>query len=374
MNRQAFESPLVRFLMGLDETALPSLEEWDLLFQQARPNRLLPRVAMKARDRDLGERIPEVVQGHLDAALHLADKQRRDVIWELRKIHLALADLDCAPVLLKGAAYTAAGLRAGRGRVYADIDIMVPESHLGRTEQMLLDAHWNHTKTNAYDQMYYRTWTHQLPPMQHVFRSSVIDLHHTIVPRTARIALAPQRLFEAARPLPLSSPYRILAEEDMVLHSAVHLFNDGEFSHGLRDLFDLRDLIEDFARKDGFWDRMLARAELLDLRRPLAQALRYLDRVLGVTFPGAPTTALAEWLSGWPAQNALDSLFAEALSPDHIRNPALGAKAADWALDARGHYLRMPLHILVPHLARKAFAKEQENTDIHGLPLLKDTT
>ncbi len=66
----------------------------------------------------------------------------------------------------------------------------------------------------------------------------------------------------------------------------------------------------------------------------------------------------------------MDSLFDEALSPDHIRHPGILATCADWVLDARGHYLRMPLHLLLPHLIRKAVRRKQDKDSPHRiLPL-----
>ena len=40
--------------------------------------------------------------------------------------------------------------------------------------------------------------------------------------------------------------FAVLAPEDMVLHSATHLFNEGEFDRGLRDLNDLDLLLREF--------------------------------------------------------------------------------------------------------------------------------
>ena len=369
---QPYESPLVRLLMAPAASPSLTLADWDVLLQQARSNRLLVRVAVCVEDRHLWDQVPIAVHPHLHASLQLSFKQRRDVLWELRQIHGALAALDCPLVLLKGAAYVAADLPAGRGRVFSDIDLMVPESHLAAAEQMLLCAHWIHTTTDPYDQRYYRRWTHQLPPLRHAFRGSVLDLHHTIVPKTARIALSAERLFTEARALPSSSPYLVLAPEDMVLHSAVHLFNDGEFSHGLRDLLDLHDLITLFSREAGFWRRLLTRAETLDLRRPLSYAFRFLLRVLGAPFRDAPWQELAAWLPAHPARIAMDSLFDEALSPDHIRHRRILATCADWVLDARGHYLRMPMHLLLPHLISKAARRKQDKDGPHRLlPLEK---
>jgi 3-hydroxyacyl-CoA dehydrogenase len=56
----------------------------------------------------------------------------------------------------------------------------------------------------------------------------------------------------------------------MVLHSATHLFFEGELRHGLRDLVDLDDLVRHFAAQDAsFWQRLVARAFEMDLARPL---------------------------------------------------------------------------------------------------------
>ena len=63
----------------------------------------------------------------------------------------------------------------------------------------------------------------------------------------------------------------------------------------------------------------------------------------------------------------MDSLFDEALSPDHIRHRGILATCADWVLDARGHYLRMPLHLLLPHLTRKTVGRKQEKAGPHRL-------
>ena len=48
------------------------------------------------------------------------------------------------------------------------------------------------------------------------------------------------------------------------------------------------------------------------------------------------------------------------------------AECADWVLDARGHYLRMPIHLLLPHLISKAARRKQDKDGPHRiLPLEK---
>src|SRR3546814_9784459 len=98
-----------------------------------------------------------------------------------------LAPLDCPGVLLKGTAFAAAGLSAGVGRSIGDLDILVPRDRIDAVEAALLGAGWEWVKPDPYDDVYYRRWMHELPPLIHRERDRMIDVHHTILPLTARI-------------------------------------------------------------------------------------------------------------------------------------------------------------------------------------------
>ncbi len=41
-------------------------------------------------------------------------------------------------------------------------------------------------KSDPYDDLYYRQWMHELPPLVHGERGRMVDVHHTILPLTAR--------------------------------------------------------------------------------------------------------------------------------------------------------------------------------------------
>ena len=86
---------------------------------------------------------------------------------------------------------------------------------------------------------------HELPALQHVHRSSVIDLHHTIAPPLSRIPVDAQKLISVARPTE-GTRFFVLAPGDMLLHSALHLLQEGDFSHGMRDLLDIDALLREF--------------------------------------------------------------------------------------------------------------------------------
>lgn len=86
-----------------------SLAQWDLLVRQARQAGLLARLQDRFSQQALLETIPQPVRWHFDAAATLAHKQQIAVRWEVEQIRAALAGLDCPLVVMKGAAYVAAG-------------------------------------------------------------------------------------------------------------------------------------------------------------------------------------------------------------------------------------------------------------------------
>lgn len=178
------------------------LPDWDLLIRQARRSRLLAHLALRVQA--LGLTPPEAAAAHLRAALNVAESQHRAVLWENRFIAQALVGLQIPVLLLKGGAYAQAGLRAGQGRLLTDIDILVPLARIEDVESELIIHGWEGSEElTAHDQRFYREWMHEIPPMRHMRRSSVIDVHHNILPRTARVTVDAQRLIEAAVPCPV---------------------------------------------------------------------------------------------------------------------------------------------------------------------------
>ena len=108
------------------------------------------------------------------------------------------------------------------------------------SKQILQENGWEFPEINAYDNRYYREWMHELPPMVHRERRSVVDVHHGILPRTSRLKPSPDRLLQQAETL--GDGVRVLAPAHIVLHAAAHLFHDGEIAGAIRDLVDLDQL------------------------------------------------------------------------------------------------------------------------------------
>ncbi len=284
------------------------------------------------------------------------------VRWEVARIAAALETLALPLILLKGAAYAMAGLPAARGRLFSDIDILLPKHAIPEAESKLMLAGWMSHHHDAYDQRYYRVWMHEIPPMQHVQRASVIDVHHAILPLTAGVRPDPAKLRAAAIALPGHARVQVLAPADMVLHSATHLFYDGEFDKGLRDLLDLHRLLCKFGPEAGFWEGLPARARELELGRPLFYALRYAARLLGTPVPVVVTAALVAQGPGRLQLALMDALFLRALLPLHASCESRLTGLAHGLLYIRGNWLRMPPLMLARHLFHKAFISPKAET------------
>jgi hypothetical protein len=329
---------------------------WELLLRQAGAADLGATLALLAEEYGVLAALPARVQRRLAWSRTAWERHTQAVRFEVQQVQRALAETGLPLILLKGTAYVAAGLPAAAGRLFSDVDILMPKAALGEVESLLMLHGWVATHLDDYDQRYYREWMHELPPLQHMRRATAIDVHHAILPETAAVRPDPALLRASARAIPGAPGLQVLAPCDMVLHSATHLFSEGEYQHGLRDLFDLHRLLCHFgATEPGFWQALPGRARQLELARPLFYALRYCMALLGTPVPAA---SVADAAGGRPHAALLalmDTLFQSALRPPLPGSGNVLAPAFDSLLYIRGNWLRMPPLMLAQHLFHKAF-------------------
>jgi hypothetical protein len=343
---------------ALRERCLPQrYDGWEQLLRIGREADLLGTLADRLEARGELYAVPAQPRAHLLAARTQCRAQQGAVRREVSEIMRALKALGIPIILLKGAAYLVADLPPSRGRLFSDIDILVAKDALPEVESALMLAGFATTHLHPHDQRYYRRWMHELPPMQHVKRSTVLDVHHTIVPETARVALDPRALFRAALPLADPAGFSVLAPEDMVLHSATHLFHNEELTHGLRDLIDIDALLGHFGDHAGFWTNLTARAAELDVGRPLYYALRWASRMLETPMPAGALADVARHAPARPVLAIMDALFEAGLQPNAAK-PA--TRRARRLLYLRGHWLKMPVPLLAWHLTFKALRGEEQ--------------
>lgn len=334
-----------------ESLAVWTAPQWEALLRQARSANLLARVALRLEELGLVEHVPAGPRGHLQAARVLWQAQEEGVRREVGHLCKALARTGAEVVLLKGAAYLYAGLPPARGRLFSDVDILVPRAALEQVEGALMLHGWAMTHRNRHDQWYYRQWMHELPPMRHVSRQTVVDVHHAILPAAGRLRPDSRKLLAASMAVDADPQLRVLAPADMVLHAATHLTANDDFANGLRDLWDLDSLLRHFGQQDAFWEELTARARDLDLARPLYYALRCAQCILGTSVPESALRVANVGRRPWLLQPLMDRLFVRALHGPSDRRMALARRL----LYVRAHWLRMPPLPLACHLAVKAF-------------------
>jgi hypothetical protein len=143
--------------------ALP-LNDWELLLRVARRARLLGRVEADLSRMGLLENIPPRAAAHLRAARNVIEHRKTLVSWEVNRLLWALKGIDVSLILLKGTAYVLADLPPANGRIFADVDLLVPEELIGRIEEKLIERGWFKMQIDPYDERYYRVWMHEIPP------------------------------------------------------------------------------------------------------------------------------------------------------------------------------------------------------------------
>lgn len=326
-------------------------DDWTTLVLEARDAGLLARLGVRLEKHGLLTEIPDAPRRHLEGMARYAAKLHTDIRTEVGFVRDALASRGIDLVLMKGAAYVAADSPAAEGRIFEDIDLLVPEPQIAAAEDALVEAGWTRPALDDHDTRYYYEWMHQIPPLMHRERGSLVDVHHNIVPRTAKPRIDADKLLTQATPTSEPGIYT-LSPTDRVLHSAVHLFNDGDFTSGLRDLSDMDLMLTALGADENAAELLGGRAGDLGLTRPAYDALALCRHLFETPFPCAGDGferrrgRITNWL--------LHTCFVHAVQP-LTTSKGSWPNSARLALYIRGHVLKMPLHFLIPHLAYKTY-------------------
>ncbi len=336
---------LIELLRSPDAVAAVSASEWNDVVVAARKNQLLGQlVACLGRAGQL-EQVPSAVRRHLDLEALSSRRRGESALWEIATMRRAV-DAKYPLVLLKGCAYLVANDANAEGRPFSDIDVMVRRDELPAVENSLVTVGWKPGSVNAYDAAYYRNWMHEVPPMAHVRRQTVVDLHHAINPPISRYYIDPSRLF--AELTTVSLGVFVLSPTDRTIHCALHLLQEGEPRKLLRDLYDLFMLIEQHHAGVNGFDALMARATALNVARPVTIAADAALAIFGKNRAGQSEE------SG----SFSKSVSRAALSAHH--SPGLIDGIAATLVLAHSHWMKMPMGILVPHLLRKSWSRLSE--------------
>jgi hypothetical protein len=353
--------PLIGLLQSPAGLAALPLEGWYPTLTLARRSGLIGALAARAQADGVIARLPEPAQDALIAGRRIGDHHDGMLRWEARRVRRALYDCGHQAILLKGAAYAMLDLPSSRGRLTGDIDILVRRSALDAVEAVLEKHGWVATEADAYNQRYYREHMHELPPLRHRVRETVVDVHHTISPPTSRIKIDGQLLWEQARPVG-DSGFWTLGPADMVLHAIIHLFHEGSIERGLRDMVDIDGLLRHFGQEAGFWEELTARADRFGAGRVLFYGLRYAQQLFATPVPPATVGAVDRWRPAPPVLALMDWLVLQAIGA-YRQQGDFGSWAAAWLLYVRSHWRRMPPLLLAAHLLRKTIIRRTQRSE-----------
>lgn len=316
---------------------------WTEFLQQARDNGLGARIYYVLERERLLSKVPEKVRLHGKSAARYAEKQQHSLFFELSQLENVFADADYPCLLLKGAAYRALAMPVSFGRLFADIDILVPAEKLKQVRDALIFSGFAEGSLSEYDRHYYLKWSHQNPPLQHYVRGTVIDLHHHIYPTASarRIDITP--MIEQAQRLP-GSAFKVPTLVHMFLHAAVHLFYQEETHKLVKDIIDLNDLLLEVERQQQLAE-LICQAERMSVQSALINAAA----VLAKLFDNQAAHSVLNQAGDKP-QWFVCKLLVLMLQG----SPAAGY-CASLLWYVRGHGLKMRWQILLYHSLAKPF-------------------
>ena len=335
--------PSLESLLGRNIPAHIDEKCWKTLIQSARQSDLLGQLGASLTNSGLD--LDWRIQRAFDLELLSSQRRTEAALWELKVIR-NLVPRAIPIVVLKGCAYALAGDVNAKGRLFSDIDLLIPAAFLGDVESALISGGWKPSAVSTYDQHYYRNWMHEIPPMEHVRRHTVVDLHHAIVPTVSRYAFDPTPLFDRATEV--SSGLFVLCPKDRVIHSCLHAFLEGVPSKALRDLYDISCLLRQHFADEPEIEALLSRSEELGVKGLVRDAIT------------ASATIFMDEKPQNLSQATLRSKLLATAAFSTIGASPCGHIGAQWLL-AHSHWMKMPYKLLVPHLLRKTWVRFAEN-------------
>ncbi|MFQ3237035.1 MAG: hypothetical protein ACI9C4_002610 [Paraglaciecola sp.] len=351
---------VISALCGLLKGEIPpesTPKDWENIIRVARNSAVLSRIAANYYSKFTAP-LPHFVVAQFEATNRHSELLKQQVFFEAHELNLHISQCSSQPaIFLKGAAYVLSGAVVGQGRIFSDIDILVNKDDLPKIEKRLLAMAWFPNSIKDYDQKYYREWAHEIPPMVSAGRGTVVDVHHNLIPLIS--GKAPDINLFLAQLRQLDSGYYVLSAHAMTLHSIIHLFYQEEFTHGFRDLSDLHLLFGENTDNPAFYRDILLLARQTQFCPELYYACRYLQLIFNTAIDDDFLNTLSVYKPGKLRLIIADWMFSRVLLPRHgiVNKPF--TSAAHHLGFVRGHWLKMPFHILCIHSFNKVkFAVE----------------
>jgi hypothetical protein len=318
--------------------------DWTQLLTELRKHGLLAKAYFKLYQCEGYPQIPLAVRRQLGSGARYAAKQQQSLFAELMQLEMLVQQAEHPCLLLKGAAYRALALPVSFGRLFSDIDVLVPAAFFTKFKNRLFFKGFYEPELPEYDRQYYLRWSHQHPPLQHFDRDTVIDLHHQIFPAASATKINIERFFLQAEEV-AGSAFKVPCLEHMFIHASVHLFWQEETHRSLKDIIDLNELFLDVVAADKL-ESLAAEAQ----QTGTVKAVNNVIYVLGKLFKHDVAAYFVLKSSSRP-QRFISWLFFRTLTD---AGPLAAICKMLWFV--RGHSLKMRWYILLYHsVAKPAF-------------------
>ena len=178
---------------------------------------------------------------------------------KLREILQALASEGISPIVMKGAAlgvlvYPAAGLRP-----MLDLDLLVKNSELDAAANVL--ASLGYVTDESYQPAeWYRSQHHHLAPLISQDGSVAVEVHNQVAPPRANVSIPIAEFWRRARSAQIAStPALVLAPEDLLLSTCIHVAIGQQFEKAFRGLIDIGEILRAYGSEID-WEQLVLSA------------------------------------------------------------------------------------------------------------------
>lgn len=325
-----------------------SLTDWNELVFILRKEKMLARFYDILERAQLATFVPPEASRHFTNARIVSRKQTELAKKEAAELSKALGNMCEFVVFLKGVAYSVTDNEASLGRVYSDIDLLVPKNTLVNVEQYLAVVGWKRKELEDYDEMYYRKWAHEIPPMQHGSRGTVLDIHHNFVPIVSGRGIDTRAFVEEYRVT--HDGVSVLTEPAMFFHSAIHLLFNEDMSSAFRDMTDL--YLLSHSQPQEFYLDVLEITEKHGFKKECILAFHLLSIHFNIKFPLSVETSVNEELKNISICEL--KLLKRLTLPKHRLLADGELLFNQWLGEIRGHWMKMPLFVLTYHITIKS--------------------
>lgn len=347
-----------RLLVDLISEKIPvsslSYNDWCDVIALSRQLGFLPFLYEKARNEDALDLLPESVFSQLKSASLEVVRQRESINWHLQQL-CANNPQPIKSVLLKGAAYIVANKPNANYRLLSDIDLLVLKSAISDAELWLFLNGFTISVSDEYDDFYYRQWMHELPPFVNSVSGITLDLHHNILPLTSKRYINSELFFEKSKKV--DTNLFLPCDEDLIIHSSVHLIQDSVFNRTLRDLSDQFWLLKDYSETNSSTNPLIERSKELKLSSDFAKTLTLMSSTFNRCLLEEEELFIQMELGKslfWPLEKYcyVTMLFQPVTSEWKFKH-----YFASSILYLKSHLIKMPFGMLVKHLVVKSFKR-----------------